>query len=158
MIKAIDTFYNEKYFRSRLEARWAVYFDELKIRYIYEPEGYELSNGYRYLPDFYLPDHNLYVEVKLISYDGADFAKHKCFVEDKKTTLVLAVGEPDPVDMEILWYNYSGEFEVTFGTIMPIESKYYRVHWNTCTDCFKEINYIGMATAAIIAKTKRFEK
>jgi len=37
-----------------LEARWAVFFDTLGIRYRYEPEGFDL-NGVWYLPDFYLP-------------------------------------------------------------------------------------------------------
>jgi hypothetical protein len=63
-MKAIETEYKKHLFRSRLEARWAVYFDSLSIKWIYEPEGYELSNGCRYLPDFYLPEHKLFVEVK----------------------------------------------------------------------------------------------
>ena len=62
-IKAIETEYNGYRFRSRLEARWAVFFDAAKIRYEYEPEGYE-SDGCRYLPDFYLPDFDIYAEVK----------------------------------------------------------------------------------------------
>ena len=33
MIKAIDTVYNGYKFRSRLEARWAVFFDEIGIEY-----------------------------------------------------------------------------------------------------------------------------
>ena len=43
-------------FRSRLEARWAVFFDALGIQWEYEPEGIVLSDGTHYLPDFYLPD------------------------------------------------------------------------------------------------------
>ena len=62
-IKAIETHYNGYKFRSRLEARWAVFFDEAGIEYQYEPEGF--TNGEDcYLPDFYLPEHNTYVEVK----------------------------------------------------------------------------------------------
>ena len=55
-IKAIETEYNGYRFRSRLEARWAVFFDAAKIKYEYEPEGFELADGTRYLPDFYLPE------------------------------------------------------------------------------------------------------
>lgn len=51
-IKAIETIYNGYKFRSRLEARWAVFFDALGIKYEYEPEGYELPDGTKYLPDF----------------------------------------------------------------------------------------------------------
>lgn len=63
MIKAIETHYNGYRFRSRLEARWAVFFDALGVRYEYEPEGFELSTGW-YLPDFWLPELNLYAEIK----------------------------------------------------------------------------------------------
>ena len=51
-IRPIETIYNGYRFRSRLEARWAVFFDALGVEYEYEPEGFELPNGGRYLPDF----------------------------------------------------------------------------------------------------------
>ena len=63
-IKPIETIYNGYRFRSRLEARWAVFFDAAGIEYEYEPEGFDLGNGVYYLPDFYLPEFNLWVEVK----------------------------------------------------------------------------------------------
>ena len=63
-IKPIETFYNGYRFRSRLEARWAVFFDEAGIKYEYEPEGFDLGDGLFYLPDFYLPDEDTWVEVK----------------------------------------------------------------------------------------------
>jgi len=52
MIKAIETRYRGYRFRSRLEARWAVCFDNLGINWDYEPEGFKLQNGEWYLPDF----------------------------------------------------------------------------------------------------------
>ena len=71
MIKAIETEYNGYRFRSRLEARWAVFFDAAGIEYQYEPEGFELEDGMKYLPDFYLPEvmdrrgsKGIWVEVK----------------------------------------------------------------------------------------------
>lgn len=64
IIKAIETEYNGYRFRSRLEARWAVFFDAAGIRYVYEPEGFQLEDGTMYLPDFYLPILGIYVEVK----------------------------------------------------------------------------------------------
>lgn len=54
-IKAIETRYKGYRFRSRLEARWAVFLDTLGIKYEYEKEGFELQDGTRYLPDFWLP-------------------------------------------------------------------------------------------------------
>lgn len=67
-IKAIDTKYKGYLFRSRLEARWAVFFDALGIPWEYEKEGFEKDIGIgdkiRYLPDFYLPGTETWVEVK----------------------------------------------------------------------------------------------
>lgn len=60
---AIQTEYAGHLFRSRLEARWAVFFDHAGIKWQYELQGYECK-GHRYLPDFYLPDSNDFVEVK----------------------------------------------------------------------------------------------
>lgn len=51
-IKAIETRYKGYRFRSRLEARWAVFFDTMKQDWEYEPEGFVLSDGKHYLPDF----------------------------------------------------------------------------------------------------------
>lgn len=62
-IQAIETRYAGRRFRSRLEARWSVFFDRLGVRWDYEPQGY-MIDGMPYLPDFWLPDANVWVEVK----------------------------------------------------------------------------------------------
>ena len=54
-MKPIATEYKEFKFRSGLEVRWAVFFDEAGIVKDYESEGYEMEDGSRYLPDFWLP-------------------------------------------------------------------------------------------------------
>jgi hypothetical protein len=61
--RAIDTHYRGYKFRSRLEARWAVFFDSAGIAYQYEPQGFVIGDT-PYLPDFYLPAHGLWVEIK----------------------------------------------------------------------------------------------
>lgn len=63
-LKAIETVYNGYKFRSRLEARWAVFFDALKIRYQYEFEGFDLGEAGWYLPDFCLIEDRIYIEIK----------------------------------------------------------------------------------------------
>lgn len=68
-IKPIETKYKGYLFRSRAEARWAMFFDLMKIPYAYEPEGLLLPNGIRYLPDFYLPDCDTWFEVKGVMDD-----------------------------------------------------------------------------------------
>jgi hypothetical protein len=73
MIKPIETVYAGCRFRSRLEARWAVFFDDLGIEWEYESQGYESRAG-RYLPDFWLPDMRHWAEVKG-HFTPADLAK-----------------------------------------------------------------------------------
>jgi hypothetical protein len=51
-IKAIETRWKGYHFRSRLEARWAVFFEALGLNWEYEPEGFVLKDGTNYLPDF----------------------------------------------------------------------------------------------------------
>lgn len=63
-VKPIETVYKGYRFRSRLEARWAVFFDAAGIQYRYETEGFKTESGDMYLPDFYLPEYRMYAEVK----------------------------------------------------------------------------------------------
>lgn len=84
-VKAIETRYAGCRFRSRLEARWAVFFDTLNIPWQYEPQGFTLSDGRNYLPDFLLPECGTWIEVKgspdavdwdLLQLAANDIAKH----------------------------------------------------------------------------------
>jgi hypothetical protein len=66
-IKAKPTPYKNILFKARQEARWAIFFDELGIKWQYEPEYSDVEfGGFRiyYKPDFYLPDYDLWIEVK----------------------------------------------------------------------------------------------
>ena len=60
-MKAIETRYKGYRFRSRLEARWAVCFDVLGLKWEYEKEGFDLD-GIWYLPDFWLPEPQRYAK------------------------------------------------------------------------------------------------
>lgn len=73
MLQAIETRYKGYRFRSRLEARWAVFFDTLGATWEYEAQGMKVSRRlfnpwanehFNYLPDFWLPKAELYCEVK----------------------------------------------------------------------------------------------
>lgn len=71
-IKPLETPYRGCKFRSRLEARWAVFFDKLGIDWRYEVEGFDID-GTWYLPDFFLPyaagepGWGFWVEIKPVS-------------------------------------------------------------------------------------------
>jgi hypothetical protein len=101
-IKAIETEYKGYRFRSRLEARWAVFFDALGIKWEYEKEGYELPCGW-YLPDFYLPVHDAYIEIKPTS--GFHYSV-KCHELSRfLNAMVLQVsGNPYAGEYRISWY------------------------------------------------------
>lgn len=62
-MEAIETFYNGYRFRSRLEARWAVFMSTMFVPFQYEAEGFRHGTQ-QYLPDFWLPDIRAWVEVK----------------------------------------------------------------------------------------------
>lgn len=63
LIQAIQTRYAGLYFRSRLEARWATFYNSLRVPFEYEKEGFNLW-GNSYLPDFWLPEQQAWVEIK----------------------------------------------------------------------------------------------
>jgi len=69
-IRAIETRYAGYRFRSRLEARWAVFFDKMNTAYEYEVEGYQLKDGLYYLPDFILVDKRLHKKIVEIKPNG----------------------------------------------------------------------------------------
>lgn len=95
-ILPIETWYKGCRFRSRLEARWAVFFDTAKIRWDYEPQGY-IVNGRCYLPDFFLPDLNCYFEVKPTSEYDLEFLQ--TFANEITKFVVVAEGGiPDPAE------------------------------------------------------------
>jgi hypothetical protein len=77
VIKAIETRYKGYRFRSRLEARWAVFFDALGIKWEYEVEGYDLGKAGWYLPDFKLEGPwPVFFEVK--AGEPSDQEREKC--------------------------------------------------------------------------------
>lgn len=100
-LQAIPTRHAGCHFRSRLEARWAVFFDAAHIRWEYEPQGY-LINDRPYLPDFYLPDHDVWVEVK-----GHEAALDKPFLNRAAAQLgqLMVLGPiPEPPRYGTDWY------------------------------------------------------
>lgn len=95
MIQAIQTTYKGYRFRSRLEARWAAFFDSLGLKWQYESEGFDLD-GIWYLPDFWIEDWNCFVEIKPYEMDEDEFEKcRRLFIGSQKLVLVIQ-GDPWP--------------------------------------------------------------
>lgn len=116
MIKAIETQYKGYRFRSRLEARWAVFFDALDIKWEYEKEGYDLGEYGYYLPDFYIPDLPLWIEVK--GQQPTDAEESKAFQLSNNTdNPILIVG-----DVGSIWNAYHSYCDEIFDINLPCVS------------------------------------
>ena len=137
-MKAIETEYNGYKFRSRLEARWAVFFDDVGIKYEYEPEGFKTHNNEWYLPDFYLPDIKIgweqekgtYIEIKRqgMNIHSMD---NKYMYFDKP--IVVFAGDP----FDFVYYNIQLNPESLFsmGFIDDSISYDYPANFFNCTEC-----------------------
>lgn len=129
MIKAIETVYKGYRFRSRLEARWAVFFDTLGVEWEYEPEGFELGRAGRYLPDFWLPAFNMWLEIKPAAPPHDDMVKLAAFAramrsgDDGQPSVFLMMGQPWP-----------GAYDMC--AFAPTGLPYYRkLAWMQCRRC-----------------------
>lgn len=149
-IKPIETFYNRYRFRSRLEARWAVFFDKAGIKYQYEPQGYKLSDGTWYLPDFYLPDveteygKGLWCEVK--NDLERDLSKPKQFAMDGKYIAIIT--SFDGSDNGLIYYDKNA------GMIFDENCYFYKCEYcNTYIYCDS-----GLATDPIFHSEKCNDK
>jgi len=102
-MQAIKTRYKGILFRSKLEAEWAKFFDSLEIPWLYEPEGFQFSDGTMYLPDFWLPDSKQWFEVKGILNDKD---QHKMEMLCLESNHDVVIGHPDgEFSMMDLWHN-----------------------------------------------------
>ena len=148
-IKAIQTQYKGYLFRSRLEARWAVFFDACGAEYEYEPEGFALPNGQFYLPDFLLhgcdgrSPKDLYIEVKgkmteadaekILQFSGIN-AHELCEI---RNPILVVAGIPDGNSISGIEYfcrdwGYSGFPEIKHGpypfNFETIDGDYFVAH------------------------------
>ncbi len=107
-MQAIETWFDGYRFRSRTEARWAVFFKAAEIKFQYEPEGYVL-NGTRYLPDFYLPEEACWFEVKGQYPTAKEQEISQVLAVQTKKSAFIAIGEPRPDCWLIEFQSITGE-------------------------------------------------
>lgn len=93
-------------YRSRVEARWSVYFDFLGIRHEYEFEGFNLRTG-GYVPDFWLPDLHLFVEVKGTDPTERECAKAEATARETEADILIAPGPPTG-EFQMIWFDRGG--------------------------------------------------
>jgi hypothetical protein len=133
-IKPIETIYNGYRFRSRLEARWAVFFDTLNIEYRYEAEGFDLD-GVRYLPDFFLPKQDRWIEVKpdIPTPGEREKAVRLCLASEKHVSILAG-----DVWSDVKSFNFGGIKDGTTreGLTKTYSQNRFKIRWITTTECF----------------------
>lgn len=92
----IETRYRGYRFRSRLEARWACYFDAIGLQWEYEPQGFVFDeyDGLKYLPDFWLPQVCMWAEVKPTELTIEERVKVNLLARHAKRPVLLLIGTP----------------------------------------------------------------
>jgi predicted nuclease of restriction endonuclease-like RecB superfamily len=101
-IKSARHPYKDLSMRSQAEVRFAGYLDEMSLVWQYEPEKIDLGWA-TYIPDFYLPDHDHWIEVKGV-WTPDSKKKYEEFSETYKVSLFRAnklrskVGRPRTLD------------------------------------------------------------
>ncbi len=125
-IKAIETSYAGCRFRSKLEARWAVFFDALGITWEHEPEGFETSAG-RYLPDFRIQipqtkGHGSYQWFEVKPPNAPTDRRHAALAAETGTPLIVARGLPRNYHDQMQASQYSQRLESPL-MIHGVESK-----------------------------------
>lgn len=155
-MKPINTHYNDLYFRSRLEARWAVYFDALGVKYLYEHEGFSFD-GFNYLPDFYFPQYDFYGEVKHESFGDVDLDRWEAFSKGIKKPLVIFEGLPNAKPCRAFYFD--NKVFVDYNKLIPFADK-----TKTSFGCFWYSSgsdnfgyYTPYKEAISTARKKRFE-
>lgn len=111
-LKPIQTRYAGHHFRSRLEARWAVAFDSIKQSWDYEPEGFDLDEAGFYLPDFWLPQVEMWAEVKPTRPNQQEIDKASSLAERSEKEVLFLISKPAAcaywaIDGEGKWMDYS---------------------------------------------------
>jgi hypothetical protein len=124
--KSKNTFYNGYNFRSRLEARWAVWFDWMEIKYGYETEGFDLD-GKGYLPDFWLPERKFWIEIKPSHPSIEEIEKTVMLKEMTGYPVIFFVGQPWPTEcFRISFERENGSYKEMFVDTWDDSSLDYR--------------------------------
>jgi len=153
---AIDTHYDGYHFRSRTEARWAVLFNHIGWKYLYEDEGYNLPSG-PYLPDFYFPEINVFAEVKPNILTQLEFQKCVELSElmdrnDHGISMLLLEGVPSHNTLRTI---SGGRL---FVNVIMMDKNSFRYPFFQSDEFDKNIMYIDKTIDAIRkAKEARFE-
>lgn len=131
--------------RSKIEAKWALFFETISVEYFYEPDTIALERGDKivnYLPDYFLPDlgkSGSYFEVKLDKNPTVDECQ-KCFMLAVQTNKDVYLFYEEIGKKHTNGYLYKGGT----GAFVP------QMQWTQCPRC----SAFGITHMGIVAAMK----
>ena len=152
-LKAIQTEYKGYLFRSRLEARWAVFLDSLGLGYEYEPEGFDLD-GEWYLPDFKLE--RLWLEIKGQPPSGRE--RHLALLLHKASgsDVALMWGQPW-TDTPMYFYKRGSEWNEENASLLFHAHLFFHIKPPFVDEESFMARVVAIETAFVRARQARFE-
>ena len=91
--------------------------------YIYEPEGYTFED-YAYLPDFWMPSWNVFVEIKPAKPDQEEMKRYIAFAQHAGKSLLIFCGQP-------VWDGY----HIVWCSPAQLENDDLRLGWCKAAEC-----------------------
>lgn len=168
VVKAIETEYKGYRFRSRLEARWAVFMDELDIDWQYEPEGFNTPSG-PYLPDFFLrfrpdshdaaryPGAGYWLEVKPREPSEDELAKLLAVCAATNHSGYIVAGQPWEYRAWTLHRSGRVSELLASGRSRALDNLGMDVHWGRFSRASDNPSFAKTAGPAIRCRAARFE-
>lgn len=175
-IQAIETKYKGHRFRSKLEAKWAVFLDHMGVCWDYEPQGFHLGRAGNYLPDFFLPfpqpvdDHNkpdsppwsgwrdvqaYWLEIKPFAPKPREISVALALAAHTQHHVYCFAGKPWPGEFEVFLYTIKGH-----SSSLTARWKLDHLYGFYCNVC-PHLEYPGLAeveqSAFAAARSSRFE-
>jgi hypothetical protein len=121
--------------------------DDLGVSYEYEPEGFT-DGTLCYLPDFWLPNMECYLEVKPTTPTDEEYEKALLVVEKTKKSLVFMVGAPHMPDPNEIVCRYGRPNFLFFSSEGSTVYRSKGFYWASCAHCkrigFGEFDRYGL--------------
>jgi hypothetical protein len=112
------TWYGKNWFRSKLEAKWAVFYDQLGLSWRYEPGPFDLGDR-TYTPDFWIEEWRCHVEIKFLAKKlwPSLHLRRLCKLKPKCAVL-LVTGQPELGEYEIRYFKKDDVLDGTQGWVI----------------------------------------
>lgn len=138
-------YYNNTFFRYKLEAQWAVFFDVLGIEYAHRSQIHDWES-IGHIPTFYLPDLNAFWEVKRNQPSAKLAYWARRVAEDQQMIVYVAFGDvlnPDTIyDTQVVEANDM----ISAHAYFPDGTVDFGYWWCECPNCGKiGLEYMGYA-------------